>query len=208
MLFYFQIKLLFSLQSIVKKSIKIEFRNFLRRGNSLPRLLAAIKPQLGSPRICAATAVFLYFMARDRQCLIPDENYTSLLLPLLRVKPEPSDKSFDAALKTLWPLLEEWATATFELINQQVNLGMTAETFNIPFLTLEGLALVCMHKHNPELQKALFGNGCLQWIVAKVEKLTKKMGRLNGEAEGALNMINELNRCMRIIETVSVDIFR
>uniref|UniRef100_A0AC34PVY1 WAPL domain-containing protein n=1 Tax=Panagrolaimus sp. JU765 TaxID=591449 RepID=A0AC34PVY1_9BILA len=188
-----------SLQSIVKKAVKIEFRNFLRRGNYLSRLFAGIFPLLNSPRICAATSVLLYFMARDRHAFPVDENYTVLLLPLLKTKAESSDKNFELAMKYFWSLIEEWAAATVEIINQQVNLAMTFETFNIPYLTLEGLAFVCMQKHNPVLQKALFGNGCLALVVQKVDKLTKKLMKQGEEA--ATLSIGELNRCMRILET-------
>lgn len=145
-------------------------------------------------------------MARDRSAFTVDENYTVLLLPLLKTKSDALDKNFETAMKYFWSLIEEWAAVTVEIINQQVNLAMTSETFNISYLTLEGVAFVCMHKHNPVLQKALFGNGCLAWIVQKVDKLTKKLMRQNDE--NAIASINELNRCMRILETVSFEFYK
>uniref|UniRef100_A0AC34GWS9 WAPL domain-containing protein n=1 Tax=Panagrolaimus sp. ES5 TaxID=591445 RepID=A0AC34GWS9_9BILA len=193
-----------SLQSMTKKAVKIEFRNFLRRRTALSRIFKVINSHLNSTRICAVGAVFIYFMARDRQCFIADDSFIPVIMPLLKTKPEVDDKAFDGAVKTLWPILEEWSKVTSELINKPVNIGMTKETFNVSYLTLEALALVCMHKHDKNLQNHLFNNGCLHWIIVKVEKLAKKLSKCKDSGDGAVGTIGELNRCMRILETSSV----
>uniref|UniRef100_A0AC35GRR9 WAPL domain-containing protein n=1 Tax=Panagrolaimus sp. PS1159 TaxID=55785 RepID=A0AC35GRR9_9BILA len=193
-----------SLQSMTKKAIKIEFRNFLRRRTALSRIFKVINSHFDSNRICAVGAVFIYFMARDRQCFIADETFIPLIMPLLKTKPEIDDKIFDSAVKTLWPILEDWSKVTSELINKPVNIGMTKETFNVSYLTLEALALVCMHKHDKNLQNHLYTIGCLHWIIVKVEKLTKKLSKCKDSGDGAIGTIGELNRCMRILETSSV----
>lgn len=144
-------------------------------------------------------------MARDRACFNPDENFVSLIMPLLRIKLDPVDKAIELSLDTLWPLVEEWAKVTSAMANKPVDIGMTEKTFSITYLTLESLALVCMHKHNPELQKALFNSGCLQWIVAKIEKLTKKIQKPGIDNNGMLLIVGEMNRCMRILETVRIN---
>jgi hypothetical protein len=193
-----------SLQSMTKKAIKIEFRNFLRRKTALSRIFKVINSHIESTRICAVASVFIYFMARDRQCFDADETFISLIMPLLKTKPDISDKTFDGAVKTLWPILEEWSRVTAELINKPVNIGLTKETFNASYLMLEALALVCMHKHDKNLQNRLYNIGCLHWIIVKVEKLTKKLSKCKDTGEGAVGTIGELNRCMRIMETSSV----
>uniref|UniRef100_A0A7E4UTC7 WAPL domain-containing protein n=1 Tax=Panagrellus redivivus TaxID=6233 RepID=A0A7E4UTC7_PANRE len=189
-----------SLQSLVKKAVHIEFRNFLRKSGALPKIFSAVKPIVHVARICAVTAVLIYFLSRDRNCIKVEEHFVALLMPILKCKPEVNDQPFEAAKKSLWPLVEEWSVVTADLVNKSVKLGITKETFNVPFLALEALAFVCMQNHNPYLQNELLSNGCLQWIVMKVERITKKLARSKDDGEGIQPLINELNRTMRILE--------
>lgn len=143
-------------------------------------------------------------MARDRQCFESSDNFVSLIMPLLRTNFEPDDQTLDEVIKVFWPLLEDWAKITSQLIGKPVKLGIKPATFSVSYLTLEALAFVCMHKNDKKLQDDLKKIGCLHWIITKVDKLAKKVAHGNENGDGSIKYIRELNRCLRILETTCV----
>uniref|UniRef100_A0A914N847 WAPL domain-containing protein n=1 Tax=Meloidogyne incognita TaxID=6306 RepID=A0A914N847_MELIC len=205
-----------SLMQLVRKSVSLEFRDFLRiQSSHMNRLFTNLAELVAtSPTISLSSACLLYFMARDRKGIPVSEQCIRLIAQLLkqdnqRVK---ADEEYKKHLVLIWSVMQDWLRFWLNKSTKSVKFDVTEDNLSVPFLTLEALAYIALKEQTKMFKSEMYNSGCLTTIVAKLDKAVLELVHSN---QGVLTTtttdstmttstkLKVVERCYRILENAA-----
>ncbi|KAL7080003.1 hypothetical protein ACQ4LE_000827 [Meloidogyne hapla] len=203
-----------SMVQLVRKSVSVEFRDFLRiQSTHMNRLFTSLTDLVvSSPIISLSSSCLLYFMARDRKGISVSEQCVRLIAQLLkqdnqRVK---ADEDYKKHLVLIWSIMQDWLRFWLNKSSKSVKFDVTEDNLSVPFLTLEALAYIALKEQSKMFKSEMYNSGCLTTIVAKLDKAVLELvhsnnGVLTTSGDSTMTTSTKLKvveRCYRILENV------
>ncbi|KAH7725560.1 Protein WAPL-1 a [Aphelenchoides avenae] len=191
---------------LARKCISSDFRRFVRAQNMLPGILAALKDSHTNTAFAIFASLVIYFHARDPKGIPVTRTSVHLLNELLKLERKPNDADFRKHLPNAWALVTEWREKSTEKFSREIQFALTESTFSVSFLILEALAYTVVREaKNAALKDELLNVGCLQWLVARVDKVVLSLAHSAYKDDGETMLhLKEVERCFRIFEAVVV----
>lgn len=204
-----------SMVQLVRKSVSVEFRDFLRiQSTHMNRLFTSLTDLVvSSPIISLSSSCLLYFMARDRKGISVSEQCVRLIAQLLkqdnqRVK---ADEDYKKHLVLIWSIMQDWLRFWLNKSSKSVKFDVTEDNLSVPFLTLEALAYIALKEQSKMFKSEMYNSGCLTTIVAKLDKAVLELvhsnnGVLTTSGDSTMTTSTKLKvveRCYRILENAA-----
>ncbi|CAK5013087.1 unnamed protein product [Meloidogyne enterolobii] len=201
-----------SLMQLVRKSVSLEFRDFLRiQSSHMNRLFT----NLAELTISLSSACLLYFMARDRKGIPVSEQCIRLIAQLLKQDNQrmKADEEYKKHLVLIWSVMQDWLRFWLNKSSKSVKFDVTEDNLSVPFLTLEALAYIALKEQSKMFKSEMYNSGCLTTIVAKLDKAVLELVHSNSgvlttttATDSTMTTSTKLKvveRCYRILENAA-----
>ncbi|CAJ0576857.1 unnamed protein product, partial [Mesorhabditis spiculigera] len=189
--------------SLAKKCTASDFRQFIRTKGLIGSIFRALLDAPSDPNFALCAATLVYLMCRDQISVKVDANTLRLMVSLLKIEQVPRDATNAKYHAQICDIFKTYVKNN-ELAGQKMVFNFDDNEITPSSLTLEALVYALARNSEEAVKTELLNLGTMQWLVATVEKLVRRISGEELSDAAAQKLLQPLERCFRILETCTV----